>query len=315
MPCMSKMNRKKALEILELPQNIRSKPLHTHQDCLKQYRKLALKWHPDKNGNTQESHDKFIQLTSAYEFLTSATTAAAADKESKSYMSILQDFMAGKLSQTTHHAVVKNLVTIIANSQITNALLEQVFRTSTKDVALAAYTFLYQCRDVLNLSAETLEEIKAVVIKLFEVTAFTIQPTFRDVMKSQLYKFQYMDELYLVPLWNTQSVFTLPNGSDMIIICEPILPEGVTIDDDGNVHVQHTIFASDLLERMTKGHICVWLTEGVQFHIPMDELFMKPVQVYTLYGEGIQLSDADAPRKIQSNVHITVRIFDPYSSV
>ena len=37
----------------------------------KQYRKLSLKYHPDKNNNTNESNDKFNDLTNAYKILLS----------------------------------------------------------------------------------------------------------------------------------------------------------------------------------------------------------------------------------------------------
>jgi len=63
------MDFKKATDILEIK---------THDICYsdltleylkKQYHKLALLNHPDKNGNTDESNEKFKQINEAYHYL------------------------------------------------------------------------------------------------------------------------------------------------------------------------------------------------------------------------------------------------------
>ena len=55
------MDYKEALEILEIDLPYKDiSPEHLK----KQYRKLILKNHPDKNGNTPESNEKFKQIHS-----------------------------------------------------------------------------------------------------------------------------------------------------------------------------------------------------------------------------------------------------------
>ena len=39
------------------------------RDIKKAFRKLASKWHPDKNPGDQDAHDKFVQINRAYEVL------------------------------------------------------------------------------------------------------------------------------------------------------------------------------------------------------------------------------------------------------
>ena len=58
--------REEALEILEINVDINDITL---EHLKKQYRKMALKHHPDKNGNTPESNEHFKNINEAYHWL------------------------------------------------------------------------------------------------------------------------------------------------------------------------------------------------------------------------------------------------------
>lgn len=58
------MTGKNYYEMLELSSNA------TESDIKKAYRKLALKWHPDKNpDNQKEAEKRFKEISEAYEVL------------------------------------------------------------------------------------------------------------------------------------------------------------------------------------------------------------------------------------------------------
>jgi DnaJ-class molecular chaperone len=60
------MQIKEALEILEISNNLNKLDL---KYLKKHYHKMALKWHPDKNGNNHESNERFKQINESYEVL------------------------------------------------------------------------------------------------------------------------------------------------------------------------------------------------------------------------------------------------------
>ncbi len=64
-------------EILEVT------PEATAEDIKKSFRKLALKYHPDKNKNSEESKQKFMKIVEAYEVLSNDQSRKQYDGKSE----------------------------------------------------------------------------------------------------------------------------------------------------------------------------------------------------------------------------------------
>jgi hypothetical protein len=149
------MNCKVALEILEL----NSLSCLTSESLNKQYRKLALKYHPDKNGNTEESNEKFKEVNEAYQYLKREINCNDEEESQSSslYIDILKNFMKTVLEGKYDEL----LVTIVTNIMSTGKKLSiQLFDNLDKAALLSIYTFLSNYRNTLHLSSEILDIIR-----------------------------------------------------------------------------------------------------------------------------------------------------------
>ena len=92
------MDFKKASRILELNETI-----FNLKDLKKKYHELALKNHPDKNGNTSQSKETFQQLNEAYMFLSNELEEDINNYNTSfampSYVDILQTFLQNILDE------------------------------------------------------------------------------------------------------------------------------------------------------------------------------------------------------------------------
>jgi len=144
------MNYKDAFEILEIDFiNIKYEDL-TLEYLKKRYRKLALKYHPDKNGNTQESNEHFKKINEAYNYLRSEIKNLKPeidDEEEEEFVYNSESIYLNVLKNFIKSVMDGNYIDIIA--KIVNDILNKgkkislkIFEDLDKDTALNIYIFL-----------------------------------------------------------------------------------------------------------------------------------------------------------------------------
>jgi DnaJ-class molecular chaperone len=289
------MNYKEAFEILEIDLSVVSVNDISVEYLKKQYRRLALKNHPDKNNNTAESTTRFQQIQEAYEYLRKEFKHLSDDEGddaesvngpiSSLYLDILTSFMKTMFAGTYDDVLTKIVKDIIiAGKKISSRLFDGL----DKETALNIYTFLSNNRTVLHLSQEILDVIREVVVKKYDnIEVYRLNPRISDLMNNNLYKLYLNETLYLVPLWHNESYFD-GSGCEIMVICEPELPAGITIDDDNNICVETSIYLQRALAGiiLEEGAIKVDVGEK-EFKIPLSQLYMKQEQYYRIKNEGI----------------------------
>lgn len=302
---MNNMNIKNAFDLLEIKTCEISCSELTLDYLKKKYHKLALKNHPDKNGNTPESNEKFKNINEAYHYLKREIKYSkeeskeydndldnSDDNLSSVYFDVLNFFMKSVM-EYKHSDMISKIVNdiVFASKKLSLKLFEDL----DKDSALNVYTFLSKYKGILHLSETILEDVRQIVLQKYDsVQIFKLNPTINDLLNNNLYKLYIENELYLVPLWHKVSYF---DGSDceIIVICEPELPEFIKIDDENNIHTEIFIDIKNDISQLLKTNMDIIINIGdFEFTIYLSNLLIKKQQYYKIQNQGIaKISDDD----------------------
>ena len=302
------MDYKKAFEILEIDTNNTNYTNITIELIKKKYHKLALQNHPDKNGNTPESNEKFRQINEAYNYLKREikiiqNNCSESDEEnyendhksSSVYFDILKQFIKGLLDGK-YTDVFINIVQDIVSGYKKISL--KLFDNLDRENAINVYLFLSKYKNILHLSDSILDDIKEVVIQKYDnVEIYKLNPNINDLLYNNFYKLYVKDKLYLVPLWYNEVYFDNENeteNNEIIVLCEPELPEGVKIDDDNNIYIEKTINIKTELPSLVLNNDSIIIEIGDQrHHILVSELSIKREQYYKIKNQGITKPNDD----------------------
>jgi hypothetical protein len=286
------MNYKDAFEILEIDLSKSNYNDITKDYLKKKYRKLALKNHPDKNGNSIESNEKFKKINEAYDYLKREMGSDELEEEkypeynSSLYVDILKEFMKTMFEGTYNEMLSKIVNDILVAGR---TLSVKLFDGLDKDTSMHIYSFLSNHRNTLHLTTDILAMIRDIVIKKYDnVQIYKLNPSIHDLLNNNVYKLYVNEELFLVPLWHNESYYDSISGGEIIVFCEPDLPPGITIDDDNNICVETNItLENDLLNLIKENKSISIKIDTKIFEIPLSLLYIKREQIYIIKNEGI----------------------------
>ena len=278
-----------AKDILEID-DINIISMHTLK---KNYHKLALKYHPDKHGNSVESNNHFKKITQAYETLrkkiVTNETGGGYDEEPETfendkhaYFKVLHLFISELLKGKYTAIFFDILKSIIFDG--CNVFTIKLFETLNKEEGLDLYNFISKYKNIFHINQQTLDIVKSIIIeKCKESTIFILNPSVEDLFENNLYKLYINNILYIVPLWHSEVCFDT-SQNEIIVRCVPELPNNVYIDDDNNliVNIRVELNNSLLNEKFIPCKI-----SNQEFNIPVNELSLKKNQQYVFTNKGI----------------------------
>ena len=298
-----KMNIQMALDELEISLDNIELTKIDHEYIKKKYHKLALKWHPDKN-NDLFAKEKFQKISEAYDYLsnelifnddTNATNANTANANANandfvSYKDILGNFISSLLKGAYSDVLTTIIKEIsLGYEKITLVYLRTKFETLDKQKAIELYKLLYNYKDILYISNDILEFVSLIIKERYKNDrVFILKPTLKDMIEHNIYKLYVDDDLYIVPLWHNELYFDAPDGSEIIVLCQPILPTNISIDENNNIFYEKYIKMDDDLLDLIKNNKCVSINlEDKWFSIPLNKLYLKEEQLYRFKCQGI----------------------------
>jgi hypothetical protein len=280
------------------------------------YRKLALKHHPDKNGNTEESKEKFQKINEAYEVI--QTTLREGEKEKEEEEDTYSYFLNMFLGEKNDSAKIKDAIFSLLTTSC-NKITIHLFEKMERDTAMETYTFLSKYKDVLHIDEATMETVKKTIQEKYKnVEIIELHPTLHDLLENKVFKMEWDGQLYYVPLWHSEIIFeskALDVGEkDIVVKCIPNLPTHVSIDENNNLIVVHrvpfsfSLFASKTIPIVLDSSYCI-----NQYHISLDQLSFKQEQIIVLKREGIAKIDEkdmyNADRR--ADVVVKIQFYDP----
>jgi hypothetical protein len=277
------MDYKEAFETLEIDYIHMKMEDLTEQYITKRYRRMALLYHPDKNGNTFASTERFKKINESYRYLKEEFVDCHTVEDDACvnplYLNVVKEFITSVSDGTYIDSIIK----IVTELFLSKSHLS--FDELDKDTSLHIYLFLSKYKSILWLNDDLLDMVKKIVLQKYSnVVIYKLNPTINDIINNNVYKLCIEDKQYMIPLWHSETYFE-ENGRELIAICEPDLPSNMTIDDNNNVVVNVYI---DNIQQLIKNKAPLLVYVGDKcFPISLDNLNMKREQFYYLKEKGI----------------------------
>ena len=132
-----------------------------------------------------------------------------------------------------------------------------------------------------------------------------LHPTIDNLMDDEIYKLDYNNTIYYIPLWHHEIIYDLSINNQLIVNIIPHLDHHISIDEYNNIHIHLTKPINGLLSK----DIIFNLGNKV-FKIPCDDLYIKKKQKYIYKKQGISKIDTrdvyNVTRRSDIIVHLTL---------
>jgi DnaJ-class molecular chaperone len=267
----------KACEILEIDLN------NLNEASIKTaYHKGALKYHPDKNQPDRFQHDKteynnkkFTDIKDAYDYLnTYIREKNVEDSINSDFSKKLIDEFLNEFNNRKNNFL--DIYDTHVLTKIYNILLE--YSCIFDDVS---NILLYLREKIQNKRKEKDSTANDSIVK--NNTMITLNPTINNLLNADVYKLEYDNEVFYIPLWHDELEFECENNNKVIVKCIPKLNENIFLGSDNSLHIKmiiniQSVFISDVYS--------VKIGEKV-FEFNISELKLKKYQTICLYNKGI----------------------------
>ena len=324
------------------------KMLGVSRDCSlaelnKRYRILALRLHPDKNGDSPDATAAFQEINAAYNLLLPGARGGASDASDASdtnesnhdddnaatepYANIFMNFMKSLFKPKcktekddadggTHQILLDLLHRIVhdyASISITNAL-----DSLDPSVLFQLYETLEQYNSAVSMDARIFEEITRIIReKMHNNNIIILKPSLKDVIQNNISVVQFGGQTFYVPLWHSELHYRIEpptdspdeSGKQLIVKCMPDLPDHMSIDANNELHIDVRADIKELLNLGT-GVLRIPMYDSECLELQVRELHIKYRQTVVLRNNnyGISLICANDIYDVRNKAPVCVHV-------
>ena len=204
---------------------------------------------------------------------------------SSSYDSIFKLFIKNILVKMTSvsadRVVSADAIHTIIQSILSKGIQSSVmlFRKMDKSSCMAIYNILSENQELFSISREIMDELTSIVEeKTRDDIVIRLNPSLLDMLLDRVYILNECGQTYYIPLWHSELHFNKPVSSsghdnddndessdtgEIIVLCQPELPDHVTIDEDNNIYVSIDVNIVDLFRNQI---VPVYITDEIKTH-------------------------------------------------
>jgi hypothetical protein len=280
----------------------------------KQYHRMALIYHPDKNNDSIESNKTFKSINEAYEVIkqhyNNNHTFSQSDYDDYpdynkpsnlyNYNEIVKNFITSLFISTMNEGMAKIIYDIVCNIKTT--ALQNINELSPEKL-LTVYSFLYKHKQILNIHDEMLQTIKLIINNRCTTNEdkqlLVLYPTIIDLIESNIYKLSLNGSIYLIPLWHSSLAYDIHHdpdddsinvkkqGNELHVMCIPKLHDNIDIDENNNItyHMSYKLNNTIIQQRE---NIEIYIGNK-KFTINFDEIKLKSIQLFVFKNQGMPI--------------------------
>jgi len=308
---------KSAKQLLGLTQNKK----HTFSEIKKHYRIAALKNHPDKHFNSDESTAKFKEINEAYVLLTSdfenkydEEETAQGYKEDNNgnkykYGDIFSAFISSLMVGLSNTKIAELNVILTAVMDKCKTLTTAMFDNMDKSSILFIYDLIMKYYTILDISDERFDGIiKILKTKMKIDDVVILNPTISDLFDdNNIQVIEHEQKTYYIPIWHTELYFDMNEQRELIVKCIPKLPEYIYIDELNNIYIDVRTRVENLFNQTSYAFTIV-MYENISIYIPIRDIEFKTHQTITLHKRGIPMINTENVYDIAERMDIIVNL-------
>jgi hypothetical protein len=279
---MEPMNYRRAFKVLEIEEHYADKNRTTIEIVRKQYKILALKWHPDRN-KAPDAAERYREIKDAHDFLIEGTNGSCFDSfTTPSYKNVASNFFETLYNNEHFQRRIFHPLLMKVTTLCEEKALSFILRLDA-DRATKLLTMIETWKTVLHFSDAFFDKVRGHIEGKQHIV---LNPNIDDLMQSNVY---LLSEGIIAPLWHPLLEY---EKEGIIVHCLPELPENMWIDDDDDENTLN-VEVTETVENIWKmGHLEISIGAEKK-RIELSNLKLKQSQIVELKGEGIPIPHTD----------------------